>query len=220
MVDSAPANGGDPLAGSYYDSTNSHQMVRTPDGEFPYQETVRKKAASWKMSWIADGSPVRLTPDGKNMEYQDLDGKWYLATGEEAVFFGEQPFKLKERSWVYVAGTHFENGIKELPRPFVVNDFVIEEGGLPHVATTWGKNDFGPKSIHVTDPRREGRASFLYHSSPLDEAPSAFLVTSHGCVHMKPEDIELMDRYLTKGSVIRNSSISRQTDTSALLAQR
>ncbi len=208
LLDSAPANGGDPEAPSFYESKLAQQEVRTPDGEFPYLETVRKKSPSWQSSWIADGSPLRLSEDKKNVEYQDLDGKWYQATGEDAVFFGDQrPFKDKKSSWIYNSAGHMEEGEMIPPRPFTLQDFLVAgEVGIPVVAEQWEKNDFGPLTIHVKDPKKGKRASFMYHSSPRDESPWSFLIHSHGCVHMKPEDIQLLDGYLSKGSVIRNSS--------------
>jgi hypothetical protein len=209
LLDSAPANGGDPAAPSFYDSKSSHQEVRTPDGEFPYLETVRKKSPSWQTSWIADGSPLRMSADGKNVEYQDLDGKWYTATGEHAVFFGsERPFEKKKGSWIFKAASRVEDGQVIPPQSFEKEDFFItNEKGEMVLAERWEKNDFGPLAIHVKDPKRGGRASFMYHSSPSDETPWSFLLHSHGCVHMKPEDIQLLDGYLAKGSVIRNSSV-------------
>lgn len=211
LLDSAPANGGDPEAPSFYDSKTAQQEVRTPDGVFPYLETVRKKSPSWQHSWIADGSPLRLSEDKKNVEYQDLDGKWYQATGEEAVFFGDQrPFKDKKRSWIYNSAGHMEEGELVPPRPFTLQNFMIVRDvagmSVPVLAEQWEKNDFGPLTIHVKDPKKGKRASFMYHSSPNDEAPWSFLFHSHGCVHMKPEDIQLLDGYLSKGSTIRNSS--------------
>ncbi|HBK33676.1 TPA: hypothetical protein DDZ06_01510 [Candidatus Uhrbacteria bacterium] len=212
LLDSAPANGGDPNAPSFYDSKTAHQEVRTPDGVFPYLETVRKKSPSWQYSWIADGSPLRLSEDKKNVEYQDLDGKWYQATGEEAVFFGDQrPFKDKKRSWIYNSAGRMEEGTFTPPSPFTLPDFmvtrdVVSGTSVLGLAEQWEKNEFGPLTIHVKDPKKGKRASFMYHSSPSDETPWSFLNHSHGCVHMKPEDIQLLDGYLSKGSTIRNSS--------------
>lgn len=214
LLDVFPGNGGSKDGVAWVRGMPAHVAVRTPDGEYSFDSAFAKKSASWKKSWVSDTAPLRWTTDRNNVEYQDQDGKWRLLTGENAEFTGfgasQKPFKDKNKSSLYQAASQRqEDGTWKRPRPFQVDDALDENGEL---RKTWDLNDFGSKSISIRDSNGDPMTIF-FHSSPKDENPEEYLEYSHGCVHMKPDDIEAMDGYLEKGSVIRISSVNQSEKT-------
>ncbi|MCR4314594.1 MAG: L,D-transpeptidase, partial [Candidatus Uhrbacteria bacterium] len=150
---------------------------------------------------------LRWAQDGENVEYQDVDGKWRRLTGEEGEFtvWGtpEKPFEEKTKSRIYQwSSEKLEDGSWRRPNPFTVNEALGPDGKLREI---WDRNDFGPKSIEMKDDKGM-RMTIFFHSSPADEATNVFLDYSHGCIHMKPQDLQAMAGYLERGSGIRISS--------------
>lgn len=215
---SGPANGGKPEGVEYRSYAPPKSYRKTPDGVFPYEKSLHKTSWDWQFSWIQDSAPLRMTEDGKNVEYQDVDGRWYLATGEDAVFMSGTMKPFRNKGALYNRGSeklYNEDGTKKLdkqgkqmvdrPKPFKIKDFLGDDGKLRE---TWGLNDFGPLSIQMYDPVRGRTAGILIHSSPTDNKPGEFLNYSHACIHMKAPDIEAMDQFLDRGTQIRISSIT------------
>ncbi|HBK34504.1 TPA: hypothetical protein DDZ01_00675 [Candidatus Uhrbacteria bacterium] len=219
---SAPANGGRPDGVDFRAKNVSGKVhKRTPDGVFPYLDTIKKTSPDWQMSWIQDVAPLRWSENKTSIEYQDVDGKWYQATGEEAVFASgtEHPFRDLTDSLYYKRAsskTTDENGqvVLKRPRVFVVDDFLTEEGELRQ---TWSRNDFGPLSIQMMDlehPKGPRTASIYIHSNPVEDQEGWFLDYSHACIHAKSADIQYLDGYLGAGSEVRISSITLQNENS------
>jgi len=209
LLDTFPGNGGPPDGVAWERGMPGHVAVRTPDGMYGFDRVLEKKSVSWRNSWVADGAELRWTSDKTEVEYKDQDGRWRLLTGEQAEFvvYGapSKPFVEKNKSKLYkYASQHQEDGSVQVPKPFTVQDALGPDGELRPI---WDKNDFGPKTIRIKDAGGE-LMSIFFHSSPTDEAPEAFLDFSHGCIHMKPADLEAMGGYLTKGSNIKISSFT------------
>lgn len=192
----------------------AHIAVRTPDGNYSYDRSFEKKSPSWQFSWVTDTAPLRWTADKKDVEYQDTDGKWRRLTGEygEFMVYGapQHPFLEEEKSSLYRSASQREqDGSWKRPVPFTVESALGPDGELRQ---TWDRNDFGSRSIQIRDESGQVMSIF-FHSSPLDEKWGQFLDFSHGCIHMKPEDLEAMDGYLAKGSKMRISSESAVAKT-------
>ncbi|MBI4435376.1 L,D-transpeptidase [Candidatus Uhrbacteria bacterium] len=212
LLEAFPGNGGPASGVAWEPGLPGHVMSRTPDGEFTFDRTLEKKSPSWKFSWLADTAPLRWAEDGKEVEYQDQDGKWRLLTGEDAEFvvYGapQKPFREQKKSHLYRQASHEVVGRGVVPPlPFTAEDALDENGELRAI---WDRNDFGPTSIRMKDARGE-LMSVFFHSSPGDEGSEAVLDTSHGCIHMKPDDIESMGKLLKRGSTIRISSVDEMT---------
>lgn len=206
LLDAFPGNGGPPNGAAWEKGMPAHIAVRTPDGDFDFDRMFEKKSGSWQSSWVTDTAELRWTKDQNNVEYKDQDGRWKVLTGEDAEFtlFGapEKPFREKTKSNLYRGTSEkLEDGSWKRPRPFEIADALGPDGEL---RPTWDKNDFGPKSIRMKNGK--DIMSIYFHSSPTDEAPNAFLDYSHGCIHMKPADLEAMGNYMKRGSDIRISS--------------
>jgi hypothetical protein len=96
-------------------------------------------------------------------------------------------------------------------------DYHEELYGTRVVPKTWVFNDFG----HITcyyfkdlnknrrRDKEEGIHPEFFHTTPIDEANTAIgqsviLTESHGCIHVKPQDIdEMVDKgYLAKGNLV------------------
>jgi hypothetical protein len=206
LLDTFPGNGGPANGVAWERGLPAQVAVRTPDGEFKFARAFEKKSASWQYSWVTDTSPLRWNADQTQVDYQDEDGTWRRLTGQDAEFTTmgapQKPFKEKKKSSLYNAAIDRTGDTVAYPAPFSRTDVVDEEGNL---RSTWDLNDFGPRSIQMNDA--EGKAmSVFFHSSPHDEAKEESLINSHGCIHMKPIDVDVMSSYLTKGSKIRISS--------------
>lgn len=206
LLDTFPGNGGSADGVAWERGLPAHVAVRTPDGEFQFSRAFEKKSASWQYSWVTDTAPLRWTADKANVDYQDEDGKWRRLTGEDAEFTvmgaPQKPFKKKKKSSLYNAGTDRSGDNVKYPEPFDLSDVVDERGELRAI---WDLNDFGPRSIQIKD--QTGKVmSIFFHSNPSDEGAQEFLDNSHGCIHMKPIDVDIMSNYLAKGSLIRISS--------------
>ncbi|MFA4845430.1 MAG: L,D-transpeptidase [Patescibacteria group bacterium] len=211
LLDTFPGNGGPADGVAWERGLPAQVAVRTPDGEFNFSRAFEKKSASWQYSWVTDTSPLRFTQDKQNVEYQDEDGKWRRLTGEEGEFTvmgaPQKPFKEKKKSSLYNAATDRTGESAVYPAPFDTSDVIGEDGNL---RATWDLNDFGPRSIQMKD--QQGKAmSIFFHSSPKDEGAQVFLDNSHGCIHMKPIDLDVMSSYLDRGSKMRISSVEIDT---------
>ncbi len=206
LLDTFPGNGGPTDGVAWERGLPAQVAVRTPDGEFSFARSFEKKSSSWQYSWVADTAALRWTTDHKEVEYQDDDGTWRRLTGEDAEFTvmgsPEKPFKLKKKSVLYNSATDRTGEEASYPAPFDASDVLDEKSEL---RATWDLNDFGPRSIQMKDENGQ-TMSIFFHSSPHDERPQEFLDHSHGCIHMKPIDIDRMSGYLDKGSSIRISS--------------
>ena len=206
LLDTFPGNGGQADGVAWKPGLPAQVPVRTPDGEFRFSRSFEKKSASWQYSWVTDTSPLRWTDDKKDVEYKDEDSTWRLLTGEDAEFTvmgaPQKPFKMKKKSSLYNAAIDRTGAEVTYPAPFTASDVIDADGNL---RATWDLNDFGPRSIQMKD--QEGKVmSIFFHSSPRDENPQEFLDTSHGCIHMKPIDVDISSSYLDRGSIMRISS--------------
>lgn len=207
LLDVFPGNGGPTDGVAWERGMPGHVAVRTPDGNFTFDRVLEKKSPSWQFSWVADTAELRFTDDKKEVDYKDQDGTWRRLTGEDAEFvvYGapQKPFQQKMASRLYKTASKQEtDGSWQRPVPFSVEDALGEEGQL---RKAWDLNDFGPRTIRMRDGQGE-LMSVFFHSSPGDESPNAFLDYSHGCIHMKPGDLDLISTYLERGSGIRISS--------------
>ncbi|MCR4314004.1 MAG: L,D-transpeptidase [Candidatus Uhrbacteria bacterium] len=207
LLDVFPGNGGPPDGVAWERGMPAHIAVRTPDGNFTFDRAFEKKSPSWQFSWVADTAELRWAEDSENVDYKDQDGKWRRLTGEDAEFvvYGapQKPFKEKMASSLYKAVSKEKpDGSWSRPGSFSYADALGLDGKLRSI---WDMNDFGSQSIRMTDGDGE-LMSIYFHSSPDDEAPNEFLNYSHGCIHMKPHDLEAMADYLKRGSDIRISS--------------
>ena len=207
-LDAFPANGGSPDAPAYGSVSGTHTPVRTPDGEFRFQKLENKKSKAWQNSWVANGSKLRFTEDGKDIDYLDADGKWKRFTGEDAEFFdGDKPFKLKEKSEIYRAATREVDGETVKPTPWTVKDVLAASDEMEYAM-----NDFGWKAARMVDARNGKPIGAYFHISPHDVAPEAKLEYSTGCIHIKPGAVKAFSDYLVPGARIRISSVLQSMD--------
>jgi hypothetical protein len=208
LLDVFPGNGGPASGVAWEPGLPGHVTTRTPDGSFTFDRALEKKSPSWQNSWLSDTAELRWTDDTHGqVDYKDQDGKWRRLTGKDAEFvvYGapQKPFLERGRSVLYREATRRMSDGKRLPpSEFTVEDALDENGEL---RTIWDRNDFGPNTIRMKDAKGE-LMSVFFHSSPTEESANVFLDTSHGCIHMKPEDIDVMAGYLKRGSEIRISS--------------
>lgn len=218
LLDVFPGNGGSAKGIAWEPGLPGHIATRTPDGSFTFDRTLEKKSPSWRNSWVGDSAELRWSDDTKTqVDYKDQDGTWRRLTGEDAEFvvYGtpQKPFREKKQSLLYREATNkMSDGTRRPPNAFKIDDALDKNGELRQ---TWGKNDFGPNTIRMKDQKGE-LMSVFFHSSPSDELRDLFLDSSHGCIHMKPDDVDSMASYLQRGSEIRISSI----DATSIVAMK
>jgi hypothetical protein len=213
LLDVFPGNGGPANGVAWEPGLPGHLATRTPDGSFTFDRALEKKSPSWRNSWVGNNAELRWSDEAHtNVDYKDQDGSWRRLTGSDAEFvvYGapQKPFREKKGSVLYREASHkASDGTRTPPKEFQVadalEDVLEKNGGLRE---TWGKNDFGPLTIRMKDQKGE-LMSVFFHSSPSDGAPDFFLDSSHGCIHMKPDDVDMLAHYLARGSEIRISSV-------------
>jgi len=171
----------------------------------PTDEGSYIMAGAWKQSksklypaWstLAWGTPLRENTDGSISVY--VDGKWQPLFNFTKVTRDE----IKEMYYQLY-------GKSEIPKTWVFNDF-------GHLTTYYFKDKNNNKKLD----KGERIESELIHTTPPDEANTALgikveLSESHGCVHVKPRDIdEMVARgYIAKGNAFVVHSYSEKTPT-------
>jgi hypothetical protein len=166
-----------------------HLKTQTPAGQYVLGSPEHHVTGGWPLSSIPWGAQLRHRDDG-DVEWS-MDGvTWRPATGPEGT--------------LTLAGIVFRS--KDLRRPLSDNEKqqVMEQyrAWLDPVVgamdVTYRQNDFGQWAWNLNQPA--GRwTSYFVHTTPNDEAATAagrpfLLSNSHGCVHIRPADRDVMMR--------------------------
>ena len=180
----------------FTDPGGKHSGGPTHPGKYTLHSATQHVSSSWPYSRIVWGAPLKEDPATNDVLYQDRHGKWHSVRAR--VFDGNKsvnvPDELKDVNFRYISGRY------ELPATWIFNDF-------GH--TTWymfkdldGDGKLNPKKgekihnefIHTT-PKNEFQSK--------EDPKSVVLEHSHGCVHVKPLDIDEMKAkgYLKAGNL-------------------
>jgi hypothetical protein len=141
----------------------------TTAGSFVIGESKPYHTPTWPMSKIDSGT--RLMDKGGDVWYELPSGKW----GSVQKDLGVSRDEIKnEYEALY--------GVNKVPDTWVFNDFGPK-------ATRWFKDSNGDGLLNGSE-RYSGQ---MFHTTPVDEAlhargKSITLESSHGCIHIKPED--------------------------------
>ncbi len=199
-------------AGPSLDFINQHsELIKervTPTREGRYiVYSIGKHVSSqrWLFSSIAWGTPMKFE---KEVVYVQKNGKWV---------------KLSATNSQWLSGGNSEKDLHDylikLYVSYKQNNVRLYSNGMPG---TWVFNDFGHVSVkYFKDTndnfkldKNESLMSDFIHTTPVTEAVSSFnkqnirsaqpvqLVSSHGCIHVRPDDIDEMirNKYIEKGS--------------------
>jgi hypothetical protein len=178
-----PAYGGPVKA---FISGDGFEAGPTDSGEYIIYGCWPHSSSRYKdWSGIPWGTPLRETIKGIEVKVKDhweLITKYSIVTKDDILAYHWQLFK----------------------RP-----------GLP---STWVFNDFGHVTCYIyIDKNRNGKRDIasegihgeMFHTTPINEAQTALnqevtLAESHGCIHIKPRDIDSMIEkgYLAKGNKV------------------
>lgn len=171
--------------------------------------TIEKHVSGgrWLFSTIPWGTPMRVDPDAI---YIRLNNKWRKLSSTDPRWLAD-----------YKNSTNPEQDLKKM-----LLDYYKPMGAQygKAIPDSWVFNDFGHVSIKyfrdanrngIFDRGKESIISDFIHTTPPDEAQTAFnnrnnrpdniaLSYSHGCIHVKPNDIDhlISNGYVRKGIII------------------
>ena len=210
ILDSGSANGGRSDAAEKQTGSDAHQFVVTPPGTYTLgAPDTHKKSISYQTSWVTDGAPLRLTSDGKDVEYKDVDGAWKRLTGEDAVFMGTKPFqKGGNHTLIFSATVRDEQtGEEQPPQPITLAMLKeakekLRDAGIDtsssDIPSVWRWNDFGPLVLPIIKDGKPTR--FYVHTSPKTDK---FTGSTHGCISVySPEVLQQLQSHIKAGSKI------------------
>lgn len=173
-----------------------HSAEPTPPGRYVLGAAEHHVSRRWPMSSIPWGARLRKRADGE-VEYSGDGVTWHAATGPD----GEMTR----------AGIEFQERTlgRKLTAPEtqqVINQYriyVLDPAG--NLEPVYHQNDFGEWAWNLNQPAGV-RTAYFVHTTPADEQATAegspvSLVNSHGCVHIRPVDRDLMMKngWLRKG---------------------
>lgn len=174
------ARGGHPIEGKIADKRNPGRTYgATTAGRFQLAEGKShvsrgsKEKDPWQFSQIAWGTPLKDDDPQGGVLYKSKKGRWHSTMRLRVPI---------ERDTIIAAEA-------ELGRPKVV-------------PATWDLNDFGKLAFRI-----EGSNGDFIHTTPPNEEQYAKgleekLQFSHGCIHIKPSDRDMMiDLGLLRGGV-------------------
>lgn len=188
-------------------SSTAHTPTRA--GRF-IVKTVEKHVSGsrWLYSIIPWGTPMRLDGDAVRVK---MNGIWKkLSDTDKRWLAGYKKMKGKDP--------------EQMLLDYIRDKWKQVEGAYGSVPNAWVWNDFGHMSVKyfrdnnhngVFDQKTDELMSDFIHTTPNDEAITAYnklnarsevinLSASHGCIHIKPDDIDKMIHigYLHKGAVL------------------
>lgn len=165
-----------------------HTAGPTTAGTFTLERQARHVSQSWPWSKLAWGTPIKASPSDRDVLYKNHAGHWLSLRalwGLPATFDTLAAVVAEWRSYQTRSGV-----------PDVHAD-------LP---PAWYFNDFGHATWYMVNAKGHRNPAFI-HTSPFDEYLSAHgkevkLEHSHGCIHVKPHDIDEMMKagYLKAGT--------------------
>jgi hypothetical protein len=181
--------GGPPTSRPIADE-GGHKATRTPAGQYVLDRAEHHTTFNWPNSVVPWGARIREVD--LVVQYQ-LDGKWVDASG---------PKGRVTRAFLLFY-TRSRTPISEGTASRYARQLFYDDSGK--LMTRWLRNDFGNWSWNL----RRGvlRTVFYLHTTPDDEAtpdPIVDLIQSHGCLHIKPRDRNVMmsKGYLKEGTVV------------------
>jgi hypothetical protein len=172
-----------------------HTVDPTPAGNYILGPRKHVVTASWPKSVIPWGAALRMNADGE-VEFEAPQGKWRLATGPKGeVTHAMMAFQQRDKPKVR---PRLDKVIHRVRKIFID----LKTNKLR--SSTWKLNDFGRWGWNL---RQNGHDTAYYvHTTPDDEQATeqhkaVLLANSHGCIHLKPKDRELLYNagYLKEG---------------------
>lgn len=182
---------------SFKDPDGRHAGGRTHAGKYVLHHKGQHVSTSWPMSTIKWGTPIKPDLANKDVLYEE-HGKW-LSVRKKLMTVSKAVVPSMDILTAVMQVYEQMSGKLELPATWVFNDFGHAtwymfkdkdgDGKLTRKAGEKIHNEF----IHTTPPTEYQYA----HRLPV------VLETSHGCIHVKPSDIDEMSRkgYMKGGTV-------------------
>lgn len=192
---------------AYQSPRDPHPREPTPNGKFVVAYCERKAGSDYGygLSKIPWGSKLRLDPKTRELEVQ-INGQWRYV--KEITGYDRESLESVFSKYYKHANTLLRNAGRK--------DQLNQNSPFPE---EWIFNDFGHMSCYyfkdVNGNRRqdsgEKMSQEVFHSTPEDEFATAMgfgsliqLSQSHGCIHVKPKDIDVMigRGYLKTGNAV------------------
>ena len=216
-IASYDAKGGDPKnAKPVKDKDGKHSAGLTTAGKYQLHHSGKHVSNSWNCSKIRWGVPIKESPAGDDVLFEDPPGHWQSVRkrvlGDSERFRNVDVIGGLLRIYEQIA----PNCPAKLPSTWVFNDFghvtwyMVHAGGsgdkaaaakakAPEAGSPWStrplmtnKSKIHNEFIHTTQ-RNEYQTT--HHEAVM-------LEYSHGCIHVKPRDIDEMAEkgYLKAGN--------------------
>lgn len=191
------AKGGDPAnINPKKDEDGRHSAGLTTAGKFKLHHAGMHVSNSWNFSKIRWGVPIKEAPGGSDVLYEDPPGHWHSVRSK---LVGDSP-SARKTDVVYGLMHMYEriapNCPAKLPNTWIFNDFghitwYMVQASAHDAAGS--KPKIHDEFIHTTQ-RNEYQTS--HHRRVI-------LEYSHGCIHIKPRDIDEMAQkgYLKVGNL-------------------
>ena len=195
LVEVYPAKGGDPSnVTPKKDEGGRHTAGRTTKGVYQLDHAGKHVSSSWPLSKIPWGVPIKVNDrDKTDVLYEHPRGHWRSVRKRLGVSGAVDV--VQRLFWIYERLTRFCSD--KLPTTWVFNDFGHR---------TWYMVKYRRRTAVAAESRRI-HPEFI-HSSQINEiqtqrGEAVELAYSHGCIHLKPRDIDEMQRrgYLRAGNI-------------------
>jgi len=178
--------GGPPTSTPIAD-VGGHTATRTPPGRYVLDRAEHHRTQGWPNSVAPWGARIREVAEIVQFE---LNGRWVDASGPNGRVTGALMIFFT-RSGRPISPGSASRRARQM--------FYDDAGAL---MARWTRNDFGKWSWNMKSKGR--RTAFYIHTTPQDEAAgdrNFELQQSHGCLHIRPKDRDIMVRkgYLAAG---------------------
>jgi len=161
------------------DTRGGPDYTPTPSGRFVLENPAAYRTASWLMSQIKWGTPIKDAPGERNLPENKKTDVWY---------------RLSNGKWASV-NKDFGIGRKH------IIDTYYSLYGIKGIPKTWVFNAFGPIAIRYfkdlnNNKKRDYNESLegsMFHTTAENEAELKLgktidMTNSHGCIHLNPAD--------------------------------
>jgi L,D-transpeptidase catalytic domain len=171
-------------AGASRKDRGGHTATETPAGRYLLGRAEHHVSGGWPLSSIPWGANLRQRSDG-DWEWS-VDGiTWRPATGPDGTL---------TQAGIVFQSRGLGRDLTEMEKADVVEQY---RGIFTNTDVNYRQNDFGEWAWNLT---QNGRYTpYFLHTTPQDELDTAAgrpvsLTNSHGCVHIRPVDRDLMTR--------------------------
>jgi hypothetical protein len=203
-IASYPALGGDPKnINPVKDPDGKHSAGLTTAGKFKLLRSGMHVSNTWNFSKIKWGVPIKESPGTRDVLYEDPPGQWHSVRKK---LMGDT---ASARNTDVVAGLMYfyeriaPNCPARLPATWIFNDFghvtwyMVQANGTPESESNQNPQDRKRTLLQPAWMQKPKIHNEFIHTTQRNEYQTSHhrpvvLEYSHGCIHIKPRDIDEM----------------------------